>query len=134
VRVALVYRKFNLAGGLERQSLCLANALANEEAEIHCCCPAVRSEGIDERCTLRDIRPLVVGEGRFEAPLERISSSAPVTSAMRRDRSSYGPVHVVGPDVWENDIVEAHEVAVAGQPLRAAGGTSVWRWDEQPWP
>ncbi|MEX0816681.1 MAG: glycosyltransferase family 4 protein [Gaiellales bacterium] len=114
MRVALVYRKFSLAGSLERDGLFLANALAAEGAEVHCYCDAARSE-IDERFTIHDIRPLVVGQGRLDAPLERISFSARATRALRRERSSYDLVHVIGPDAWEHDIVEVHEVVAAAQ-------------------
>lgn len=115
MRVALVYRHFNLVGSLPRENVLLARSLAASGLEVHCYCDPATSSAELEGIQVHDIRPLWRGTSRFAVPVERSTFAARATAALRRDRARYDLVHVCGPDAWEQDIVSVPEVVAAAQ-------------------
>jgi glycosyltransferase involved in cell wall biosynthesis len=129
MRVALVYRNFNLRGSLERDSVLLARALAGLGVDVHCYCnPNTRSADL-AGVTFHDIVPATVSRSRFGYPLECCSFAIAATKALRRDRHLYDVVDVRGIAAWEADVFTVHAVSrgeqrrwpdEAGRGFRAA--------------
>jgi UDP-glucose:(heptosyl)LPS alpha-1,3-glucosyltransferase len=127
MRVALVYRNFNLGGSLGRDAVLLARSLAEEGVEVHLYGDPTRRSDAADGLVFHDVRPLVRGQSRFARPLERASFAARSTRALRRDRPQYDIVHVSGTDGWEHDVVTVHEVVAAAQRRWADRGGRGYR-------
>jgi UDP-glucose:(heptosyl)LPS alpha-1,3-glucosyltransferase len=115
MRVALVYRRFNRGGSLERDVVQLAEGLARRGVDVHCYCnPDDRSIAPDG-IRFHDVRPLLRSRSRFGQPIETGSFAAAATKALRRDRALYDVVDVTGVSAWEADVVTVHGVTKAMQ-------------------
>jgi UDP-glucose:(heptosyl)LPS alpha-1,3-glucosyltransferase len=113
MRVALVFRNFNLGGSLERNSVLLARSLAARGVEVDCYCnPETRTVDIPG-VTFRDVRPLTESRSRLGYPLECGSFAIAATRALRRDRERYDVVDVRGIAAWDHDVVHVHAVPKA---------------------
>jgi glycosyltransferase involved in cell wall biosynthesis len=125
MRVALVYRNFNLGGSIERDTVLLAQSLTAHGVEVHCYTDPERRSPAADGLPFHDVRPSLRGGSRFILPLERLTFAARATHRLRLDRARYDLVHVSGTSGWEHDVVTVHEVVRAGQrrwPDRAGRG------------
>jgi len=115
MRVALVFRNFNMGGSLERDAMLHARALADAGVEVHAYCNPDTSVAELGGVTFHDVRPATVSRSRLGYPLECASFAAAATRALRRDRSRYDIVDVHGTATWEHDVVTVHAVTKAEQ-------------------
>ena len=117
MRVALVYRNFNMRGSLERDVVLLARELSRQGVDVHVYSnPATRGVVIPG-VTHHDVVPATVSRSRFGYPLECGSFAVAATRAIRRDRSLYDIVDVHNIAAWEHDVVTVHGVTRAEQKL-----------------
>lgn len=121
LRVALVYRNFNLAGSLERNTVLLARGLAALGVEVHCYCNPKTRTIEPPGVRFHDVRPLLRSHSRLGYAVEWGSFALAATAAVRRDRHAYDVVDVCGSSAWEQDVVTVHAVTKADR----------WRWAEE---
>ena len=100
MRIALVYRNFNLGGSLERDEVFLARGLIELGHEVHCYCNPDTSTAEIPGATFHDVRPWVVSSSRLGRPIERGSFALAATRALRHDRANYDIVDVCGTSGW----------------------------------
>jgi glycosyltransferase involved in cell wall biosynthesis len=115
VRVALVFRNFNMGGSLERDAMLHARALVDAGADVHAYRNPDTSVAELAGVAFHDIRPLTVSRSRLGYPLECASFATSATRALRRDRGRYDIVDVHGTATWEQDVVTVHAVTKAEQ-------------------
>jgi UDP-glucose:(heptosyl)LPS alpha-1,3-glucosyltransferase len=115
MRVALVFRNFNMGGSLERDAMLHARALVDAGFEVHAYRNPDTSVPELAGVTFHDVRPATVSRSRLGYPLECASFAAAATRAIRRDRSHYDIVDVHGTATWEQDVVTVHAVTKAEQ-------------------
>jgi glycosyltransferase involved in cell wall biosynthesis len=116
MRVALVYRNFNLGGSLERDSVLLARGLVARGVEVHAYCnPRTSVRELLPDVAFHDVAPLTVSQTRLGYALECGSFALAATRAVRRDRSKFDIVDVGGIAAWEHDVVTVHAVVSAEQ-------------------
>lgn len=115
MRVALVFRNFDLGGSLERNGVLLARSLAARGVEVdYYCNPETRTVDVPG-VVFRDVRPLTVSRSRLGYPLECGSFALAATRALRRSRERYDVIDVRGISAWEHDVVHVHAVPRAEQ-------------------
>jgi len=114
MRIALVYRNFNLSGSLERDEVFLARGLIELGHDVHCYGNPKTSTTEIPGATFHDVRPWIVSTSRLGLPLERASFALGATRALRQDRGSYDVIDVCGVSAWEHDVVTVHGVTSAG--------------------
>lgn len=115
MRVAFVYRNLGRARSLERDSVLLVEGLLRKGVEVHCYCDPLKREADVPGVSFHDVPALVRSHSRLGYPVERLSFAARATRALRRDRSKYDIVHVLGVAAWEHDVVSVPAVTVAEQ-------------------
>lgn len=115
MRIACVYRDFNMDGSLQRHSVVLARELAAMGHDVHCYGNAGTATADLGDAVLHDVRPLVASRGRVGYAVECLSFATAATRAVRNDRSDYDLVHVSGTAGWELDAVTVHAVVKAEQ-------------------
>ena len=123
MRVALVYRNFNMSGSLERDAVLAARALTARGIELHIYCNPEARDAEIPGAVFHDIRPLTRSRSRFGYPTETASFAFGATRALRRDRACYDIVDVRGTAAWEHDVVTVHGVTRTQQRrwLESAG-------------
>lgn len=110
MRVALVFRNFNMGGSLERDVTLLARCLAHEGIDVHCYCnPDTRTAEL-EGVTFHDVRPATVSRSRLGYPAETGSFARRATRALRADRDRYDVIDVTGTSAWEHDVLTVHAI------------------------
>jgi glycosyltransferase involved in cell wall biosynthesis len=114
VRIAFAYRNLNRSGSLERDSIQLVERLVRRGLEMHCYCDPALSEEIPG-VIQHPVVPATRSRSRIGYPLLRLSFAARATRALRRDRSAYDLVHVLGVSAWEHDVVHVPAVMTAEQ-------------------
>jgi UDP-glucose:(heptosyl)LPS alpha-1,3-glucosyltransferase len=127
MRVALVFRHFNLKGSLERDSVLAARGLADLGVEVDCFCdPETRVEIPGVR--FRDVRPLARSRARIRYAAECLSFAARATHLLRRERNAYDVIDVRGTSAWEHDVVRVHGVTRAETRRWVDGPGRAYRW------
>jgi UDP-glucose:(heptosyl)LPS alpha-1,3-glucosyltransferase len=123
MRVALVYRNFNMSGSLERDAVLAARALTEHGIDVHIYSNPDAHDAKIDGAVFHDVRPLTRSRSRFGYPTETGSFAAAATRAVRRDRAHYDVVDVRGTAGWEHDVVTVHGVTRAqqGRWLESAG-------------
>lgn len=116
MRVAIVYRNFNLGGSIERANVLLARALVAEGVEVHCYCNPETSTAPIDGAVMHDVRPPVTSRSRLGRAVETGSFAAAATRALRRAGGGrYDVVHVDGTSAWHGDVFTVHGVTAANQ-------------------
>ena len=115
MRVALVFRNFNMGGSLERDAMLHARALVDAGFDVHAYRNPATSVPELTGVTFHDVRPATVSRSRLGYPLECASFAIAATRAIRRDRARYDIVDVHGTATWEQDVVTVHAVTKAEQ-------------------
>ena len=115
MRVALVYRNFNMSGSLERDAVLAARALIAHGVDVHIYCNPDARDAEIPGAVFHDVRPLARSRSRFGYPTETATFAASATRALRRDRADYDVIDVRGTAAWEHDIVTVHGVTRAQQ-------------------
>ena len=115
MRVALVYRNFNMSGSLERDAVLAARALTAHGVELHIYCNPEARDAEIPGAVFHDVRPLTRSRSRLGYPTETASFALGATRALRRDRERYDVVDVRGTAAWEHDVVTVHGVTRAQQ-------------------
>jgi glycosyltransferase involved in cell wall biosynthesis len=110
LRVALVYRNFNLGGSLERDEVFLARGLVARGHDVHCYCNPKTSDAEIPGATFHHVSPATVSRARVGLAAELASFAFAATRAIRRDRNRYDIVDVCGTSAWEQDIVTVHGI------------------------
>jgi UDP-glucose:(heptosyl)LPS alpha-1,3-glucosyltransferase len=122
VRVALVFRNFNLEGSLERNTVFAAKGLLDLGVEVHCFCdPLTRTVEL-AGAQFHDVRPVVRSRARLRYAAEVASFAAVATKELRKRRADFDIVDVRGASAWEHDVVRVH----------AVGRAEAERWIEGP--
>jgi UDP-glucose:(heptosyl)LPS alpha-1,3-glucosyltransferase len=122
VRVALVFRNFNLEGSLERNFVFAAKGLLELGVEVHCFCdPLTRTVELPG-AQFHDVRPVVRSRARLRYAAECASFAALATKELRSRRADFDIVDVRGASAWEHDVVRVHSV----------GRAEAERWIEGP--
>ena len=122
MRVALVFRHFNLEGSLERNSVFAAKGLLDLGVELHCFCdPLTRTIELPG-AQFHDVRPVVRSQARLRYAAEIASFAAVATKELRKRRADFDIVDVRGVSAWEHDVVRVHGV----------GRAEAERWIEGP--
>jgi glycosyltransferase involved in cell wall biosynthesis len=122
VRVALVFRNFNLEGSLERNTVFAAKGLLDLGVEVHCFCdPLTRTVEL-AGAQFHDVRPVVRSRARLRYAAECASFAAVATKELRKRRADFDIVDVRGASAWEHDVVRVH----------AVGRAEAERWIEGP--
>ncbi len=116
LRIALVYRHFNLSGSLERFHVELARGLADRGHEVHVySIGATRDTSLAVGCTFHGVHVATVRPGEWSAR-ELLSFAVNAARAVRKE--PFDVVHTRLPSTWVGDIVHLAGVA-PGEGARA---------------
>jgi glycosyltransferase involved in cell wall biosynthesis len=105
LRVALVYRHFNVQGSLQRYHVELARYLVDAGHEVHVySTPSTRDSSLVPGAVHHDVPVLTISGARVGPAAELASFAWRATKAIRRDSIAFDTVHARAPSVGECDI------------------------------
>lgn len=119
MRIALVYRSFQLTGSQARRTVELARHLSRRH-DVHVFSIGSRTDtSLAPRCTFHDVRVGHLGDGvRFSA---RELVTFGVRAARRVDPKAFEVVHACNPSTWIGDVVHLPGVARGEALLQGSG-------------
>jgi len=112
LRVAYVYRNFNLSGSIESLYVRQAERLAQYE-DITAFCSSAERTATAAPVRFVDVDPIVRGQDRFRYAAECASFARRATRSLRERRNEFDIVHVEGTAAYTADVVTVHAVRPA---------------------
>jgi glycosyltransferase involved in cell wall biosynthesis len=112
LRVAYVYRHFNLSGSIPSVFYRSASRLAEDE-DVTVFCSAATREPSDAPLSFESVEPLISGRGRFRYALECGRFAVRAGARLRRERERFDVIHAEGFSTLAADLVSVHAVRPA---------------------
>jgi len=126
LRVALVYRSFNLAGSLARETVELARHLSHRH-EVHVFSIASRTDSsLAPECTFHAVPVWSLGDGQRFSARELASFARHGAELVSRER--FDVVHTCAPSTWVGNVL--HVPGVSREEARLQG-IPAWRYAAQ---
>src|SRR5262245_40191065 len=112
MRVAYVYRNFNLSGSIESIYVRQAERFAQDE-DVTVFCSSADRTATTAPLRFVDVEPIVSGQDRFRYAAECASFARRATRSLRERRNEFDVVHVEGTAAHSADLVTVHAVRPA---------------------